>query len=412
MQPTDSCKVGAQPSGVSRGPQIPGARPTGRALSGPIASVARVPSRVLSRRALNRATLARQMLLDRVDLPALRAIERLAGMQAQAPLSPYVGLWTRLRGFEAEELADLMRRRKLVRASLMRVTVHLVSARDALAWRPILQRVAEGGWRGSQWSKQIGTAHAEDVLKAARELIDVDAVGRTELGKLLAQRFPDADAYALGGTVMYLQATVQATPRGVWGEGGTTKFRSIQSWLGHELEVRPSVDDLVLRCIGALGPMSVRDVQAWCGLTRLAEVVDRLGSRLRAFRDEDGVELYDRPRAPRPDPDTPAPVRFLPEFDNLLLSHADRRRVNPDRRPVPLFPGNGSRLGTFLVDGLHAGQWAIRAQSQPDRAVLELEPFGRLTRAERHALEAEGLDLLAFAAPDRPDRVVRVLRSI
>lgn len=363
---------------------------------------------VLSPRALNRATLARQMLLERAAVRPLTAIERLAGLQAQAPLSPYVGLWTRVQGFETEQLADLVRRRVVVRATLMRVTVHLVTARDALAWRPILQRVADGGWRGSQWSKQIGTAQPSDVLAAARELIDVEAVGRTELGNVLAERFPDADAYALGGTVMYLQPTVQATPRGVWGEGGPTKFRSMQSWLGRELDAEPSVDDLVLRCVAALGPMSVKDMQAWCGLTRLREVVERLGPRLRTFRDEDGVELYDRPRSPRPDPDTPAPVRFLPEYDNLLLSHADRRRVNPDGRQIPLFPGNGARLGTFLVDGLHAGHWRIRAERGSEQAVLELEPFGRLAGPDRDALVAEGMELLAFAVPERTRLDVQV----
>src|SRR3954469_18916636 len=158
---------------------------------------------VLTQRALNRATLARQLLLERSDLTPVKAIEKLAGMQAQAPLSPYVGLWTRLRHFEAEQLADLMRRRKVVRASLMRVTVHLVTARDALAWRALLTRVAEGGWRGSQWSKQIGSADPAEVLAAARKLIDVEAIGRTDLGLLLSQQFPDADPYALGGTALY-----------------------------------------------------------------------------------------------------------------------------------------------------------------------------------------------------------------
>ena len=146
-----------------------------------------MPPQVLSQRALNRATLARQMLLERATVRPITAIERLAGMQAQAPLAPYVGLWTRLDGFQAEDLADLMRRRRVVRASLMRVTIHLVSARDALAWRPIIQRVAEGGWRGSQWSKQIADADPADVVAAAYELLDGQAIGRTEIGKQLAQ---------------------------------------------------------------------------------------------------------------------------------------------------------------------------------------------------------------------------------
>jgi hypothetical protein len=373
-------------------------------------TVGRVAPTVLTQRALNRATLARQMLLQRVDLAPLKAVERLAGMQAQAPLSPYVGLWTRLRGFEAEQLARLVCQRKVVRASLMRVTIHLVSAPDALAWRPVLQRVADGGWRGSQWSKQIGAANPTEVLAAAREILDERAVGRTELGTLLAERFPDADPYALGGTVMYLQATVQPPPRGVWGEGGVAKLQSMQSWLGRELQ-SPSdadVDALVLRCVGALGPMTVLDLQGWCGLTRLREVVDRLGPRLRPFRGEDGAELYDLPRAPRPDPDTPAPARYLPEYDNLLLSHADRRRVNPDGRAIPLFPGNGAQLGTFLVDGRHAGHWRIRREKGSDRAGLELEPFGRLGRSAVEELTAEGLDLLRFAAAEAEDRDIRL----
>jgi hypothetical protein len=154
--------------------------------------------------------------------------------------------------------------------------------------------------------------------------------------------------------------------------------------------------------------MSVRDVQAWCGLTRLREVVDRLGDRLRPFRGEDGVELFDRPRAPRPDPDTIAPVRFLPEYDNLLLAYADRRRVNPDGRPVPLFPGNGARLGTFLVDGLHAGHWRIRTEPAQGRTVLDLEPFARLGKPDAEALTAEGLRLLAFATPPVDQQQVRI----
>ncbi len=374
---------------------------------------------VLSLRALGRATLARQMLLERQDVRALTAIQRLAGLQAQAPLSPYVGLWTRLHGFEAEELADLVRRRKVVRATLMRITVHLVSARDALAWRPILQRVAEGGWRGSQWSKQIGTATGPEVQAAARELLDGRALGRTEIGRVLAERWPDADPFALGGTVLYLLPTVQPPPRGVWGEGGVTTLTSMEAFLGEELAAEPSpasVDDLVRRALGAIGPASVMDAQSWSRLTRLREVFDRIAPSLRRFRGEDGTELFDLPRAPRPDPDTPAPVRYLPEYDNLLLSHADRRRVNPAGRAVPLFPGNGAQRGAFLVDGQYAGLWQVRrsraGRDGPVRAELGLEPFERLTRSAVGELTAEGRALLAFVAGDAEECDVHVLPQI
>jgi hypothetical protein len=376
-------------------------------------------AKVLSQRALGRATLARQMLLERQRVTPIAAIERLAGMQAQAPLSPYVGLWTRLHGFEAEQLATLMRRRQVVRASLMRVTIHLVSARDALAWRPVIQRVADGGWRGSQWSKQIGSATGPEVVAAARELLDGRAMGRTEIGRVLGERWPDADPFSLGGTVLYLLPTVQPTPRGVWGEGAVTTLTSMESWLGEELADEPpaaSVDDLVRRALGAIGPATVMDVQSWSRLTRLREVFDRLAPGLRAFRSDDGAELFDLPRAPRPDPETPAPVRYLPEFDNLLLSHADRSRVNPAGRKIPLFPGNGAQMGTFLVDGLHAGHWRIRrgpgTARGSSRAELQLEPFGRLSPAVVDQLTAEGQDLMAFAAADAESHEVRVLPQI
>ncbi len=200
--------------------------------------------------------------------------------------------------------------------------------------------------------------------------------------------------------MLYLLPTVQPPPRGVWGEGGVTTLTSMESYLGQRLPAEPpvrSVDDLVRRALGAIGPAGVMDVQSWSRLTRLREVFDRLEPSLRRFRGEDGAELYDLPRAPRPDPDTPAPVRFLPEYDNLLLSHADRRRVNPGGRAIPLFPGNGAQRGTFLVDGLHSGHWQVRrsrlagrGRERPVRAELGLEPFTRLQRPGRGRADRRG----------------------
>jgi hypothetical protein len=153
----------------------------------------------------------------------------------------------------------------------------------------------------------------------------------------------------------------------------------------------------VLRYLAAYGPATVRDVQAWCGLTRLAEVAERLRPRLRAFRDLGGGELLDLPDAPRPDPDTPAPPRFLPEYDNVLLSHADRSRIIPGRRRVPLPPGLGGTAGTVLIDGLWQATWKVTGGR--GGAALRIEPFTRLSAGQAAEITAEGARLLAFVAP-------------
>ena len=158
------------------------------------------------------------------------------------------------------------------------------------------------------------------------------------------------------------------------------------------------METLITRYLGAFGPASVRDIQAWSGLTRLREVVDRMRPDLVTFRDENGVELFDRPDAPRPDPDTPASPRFLPEYDNILLSHADRRRVIPDGRKVPLYPGNGATLGTVLLDGTYRANWKLDRTGTRIRLIIT--PFARLNRSERSALQQEAQTLLTFLTPE------------
>jgi len=193
----------------------------------------------------------------------------------------------------------------------------------------------------------------------------------------------------------YLLPIVQVTPRGVWGRSKAPTWADAEAWIGDRVSSGTAVDDLVLRYLGAFGPASVQDVQVWSGLTRLGEVADRLGPRVRRFRSEDGRVLLDGPDAPRPSADTPAPIRFLPEYDNLLLSHADRSRVVPEQRIVPLWPGNGGNRGTVLVDGLWRANWGI----VPDggQAHLDIEAFQPLPRRQAADLAAEGHRLLAFA---------------
>jgi len=352
---------------------------------------------VLGVRALNRALLARQMLLERREAPAAEAIEHLVGMQAQAPLSPYVGLWTRFEGFRAGELAELITARRAVRASLMRGTIHLVSARDCLALWPLTQPILDRVYGARAWRDAIEGIDAEELLATARALLEERPRPRTELAARLAERWPDHDPDALARAVVYRAPLIQVPPRGVWGATGQATWTTADSWLGEPLDPNPSVDELVLRYLRAFGPATVMDVQNWSGLAKLGEVIERLRPRLRTFRAEDGRELFDLPDAPRPDPDFPAPPRFLPEYDNLLLGHADRSRVIEDGRSTPLFPGNGSAMGTVLVDGFFRAMWRITRERGAARLIVE--PFMRLSKKDAAAVAREGAGLLEFAAP-------------
>jgi hypothetical protein len=351
---------------------------------------------VLSQRALNRATLARQYLLERAPVRAIDAIEHLGGMQAQAPLAPYVGLWTRLKDFAPGELSVLTEERQVVRLHLMRNTVHLVSARDCLSWRRLFYPL-----HAAQFSAHFraGTegVDRDALLRQAKRLLEERPRTRAELGKLLAGRWPDAEPSALAHAATHHIALCQVPPRGIWGKTGPAAWAPVESWLGAPLRSVP-VDALVLRYLGAFGPARVADIQLWSGLTRLGEVVERLP--VRTFRGADGRPLYDLPDAPRPAEDTPAPPRFLPEYDNLLLSHADRTRVIPGQRAVPLPPGNGATTGTFLVDGSWQGTWQIRDQA------LHIRPFTKPRHADRNALLAEAEQLCAFVAPQAEYRTV------
>lgn len=327
-------------------------------------------------------------------------------MQAQAPLAPYIGLWSRIDGFEPSQLATPLQDRRLVRASLMRGTIHLATAADALTMRPWVQPVLQRGFQGG-FGRLIEGVDLDKVVEFGQELLDGRARTRVELRQELAERWPEHDADALAYAISYLVPAVQATPRGIWGMSGAARLQSMQSWLSKPLEAAVPVDDLVLRYLGAFGPASAKDAQEWCGLTRLSEVFERLRRGLRVLHSPAGSELFDLPDAPRPDPETPSPTRFLPEYDNVLLSHADRRRVIPDGRRVPLPPGNGAKIGTVLIDGTYQADW--RLNQTKDQATVQVTAFRRLTAEELDGVQAEGQRLAAFIAPDATPSVdVRV----
>jgi hypothetical protein len=350
---------------------------------------------VLGARQLNRATLERQMLLRRRELPALDAIEHLVGMQAQAPSPPYIGLWTRLEGFRPDELGRLITDRRAVRIALMRNTVHLVSARDCLALRPLVQPVLDR----TLYSTRANRAHLEGVdtealVAAGRALLEEKPRTAKELGKLLQEQWPERDPTSLARAIRHLLPLVQVPPRGVWGKSGPAAHTTAESWLGSPLDPTPSIEDVALRYLGAFGPATVKDLQTWSGLTRLGEVMERLRPRLHTFRDERGKELFDLPDAPMPDPDTQAPPRFLPEFDNLILSHADRTRFIAEEYRKALASRNGMVPAAFLIDGFVQGTW--KSERSRGKASLEIKPFEPLPKEDRDALAEEGEILLRF----------------
>ncbi|HEY3470149.1 MAG TPA: winged helix DNA-binding domain-containing protein [Amycolatopsis sp.] len=342
---------------------------------------------VLGQRALNRALLARQHLLERASLSATEMVGHLVGMQGQAPLAPYVALWTRLSAFRPEELARLVTGRDVVRGLLMRGTVHLVLADDARVLRPLVQRVVAAGYTG-HFGRRVGGADLGEVAALGRKLLEERPRSRRQVQDAFAERWPEHDAEALSYAVAYLVPTAQVTPRGVWGETGPARLTTLDGWLGRPLAEDPSLEDVVRRYLRAFGPASVADVQAWSGLTKLRDVVEAMG--LRTFRAESGEVLYDVEDGLLPGPDVPAPVRFLPEYDNVLLGHADRGRVLPPGRRVPLPPGNGASRGTLLVDGFYRADWRLHGTG------LKVTPHGRLAVGERAEIVAEGGRLLEF----------------
>jgi hypothetical protein len=355
---------------------------------------------VLSQRALNRALLERQHLLRRRTASAATEIEHLVGMQAQVPNSPYVGLWTRLEGFQPSELADLINTRRAVRLGLMRNTIHLVTARDSLEQRPHFQSLFERGWQASHFGRNLAGIDLSAVIAEATILMKEKPRTFAELGKLLQQQWPDRDANSLAYAIRYLVPIVQVPPRGIWGKSAQPAWTSTDLWLGRSLAPKPSIDRLVVRYLTAFGPATVADVSAWSGLTGLRDAVERLRPKLRTFRDDRGRELFDVPDAPLPDPDTPAPPRFLPEFDNLLIGHHDRTRVIDHAYRYVIV------AGTLLVDGFVHATWSIKRVR--DAATLTIEPLRRLTKTDRHAVTEEGERLLTFAASEATRRDVRI----
>jgi hypothetical protein len=352
---------------------------------------------VLGRRALNRATLARQLLLGRSDSSVLGAVEHLVGLQAQIPLNPYTALWSRLARFRPEGLAALLVERKVVRIVVMRATIHLVSADDCLTLRPLMQPVLDAELARY---RDLRGVDVEAVLAFGRELVEERPLSGGELRAALAERFPRHDAADLAYACRNLLAFVQVPPRGLWGQTSQVRSTTAETWLGRPLASNPSIDEVVLRYLGAFGPATVADVSTWSRLTGLREVVERLRPRLRTFRDERGRELFDLPGAPRPDPNTPAPPRFLPEYDNVLLSHADRSRFFAEEQRGLFSRLTGPIHGSVLHDGFAFGLWRLERDRETGTATLVVNHAEGAPKRVLATVAAEGRRLLRFLAAD------------
>jgi hypothetical protein len=362
---------------------------------------------LITRRALNRATLARQLLLERSTMPVEAAIEHIVGLQAQTPHTAYTGLWTRLAGFRPEFLSNLIVERRVVRLALMRGTIHMVTARDAWGLRPLVQPVLDRVQKG-QFGKRLVGVDPDAVVAMGRAYVEEEPRTFKALGDHLLTRWPDRDRFALEQTVRTAVPLIQVPPRGMWGRSGPIAHTSIDAWLGAPPAETPTLDAMVLRYFGAFGPASVMDAQAWCGLTRLGEVVERLRPRLVTFRDERGRELFDLPEAPRPDPATPAPPRFLYDFENTLLSYADRTRMGSAEAAEAVRPVTQEPISTFTLDGFVAGTWRVERERGRASATLVLRPIERLSATDTSALTKEGTALLDFLAAEATDRDIRV----
>ncbi|GAA4598411.1 hypothetical protein BJY16_002700 [Actinoplanes octamycinicus] len=349
----------------------------------------------LSTRVLNRTYLRRQFLDARSGASALDVLQHLVALQGQESDAPYLGLRARIAGFRREHLTELLENRQVVRGALLRGTQHLCAGADYPWLRPTVQAVLE---------RIAGRFHGPDrtaLLASIGRILAAEPLSRAELGRRLAADFPGHAPADLAVTAHWHAPLLHPPPSGLWGHRGRITCVAAEAWLGRPM-AEASPETLILRYLAAYGPASVKDVQVWSGRTRMGSELGALRDRLRVFRDDKGMDLYDLPHAPLADPDEPAPVVFLPEFDNAVLGHADRDRIiHPGDRAL-VTPGGSVVRPTVLVDGFVAAVWERRGGE------LRISPFRGWSAAVRDEVVAEGERVIRFAAGESPSRVVIV----
>jgi hypothetical protein len=365
----------------------------------------------LSLRQLNRALLARQLLLERATLPIPSAVSRLAGLQAQVQNPPYIGLWTRLHNFRRADLTEAMEQKQVVRATLMRSTIHLFTADDYSQFRPALQPALSRALNAF-FGARVRALTREPLIEAAWDFFREGPRTFVELRTILGEIAPDQDREAMAYLIRTELPLVQVPPGGTWGYGGDVHYVLSTPYLGQPLATENTLPELIRFYLAAFGPASVMDIQAWSGITKLKEVVQGIRDELLVFQDEKGLELFDVPGGAFPDEASHTPVRFIPEYDNLIISHADRRRILPEAHRTKVFLSSARVRATFLVDGMVAGTWKVekagRRKQKADSVTLVLEPFEPLRPQDEAELAEEGERLVRFIEERAETVAIRV----
>lgn len=363
---------------------------------------------VVSQRQLNRTTLQRQFLLERTDRDPVEVVEHLVGLQAQEPPDPYLAMWSRCTDFDPEAFGALLTDRTVVRIVVMRGTIHLVTADDCCFLRPLVQPVLDRELTiHQQYKADLATMDLEPVLAFARPLLSETPLPGSKLRAAIAEQFPDLNAAAAAYACRNHLALVQIPPRGVWGKTLQVTNTPAEAWLDRPLRTDATVDEMVLRYLAAFGPASPADATAWSGLTGMRAVFDRLAPQLRTYRSEADRELFDLADAELADPDLPAPVRFLPEYDNVLLSHKDRTRFFPETSSTQ-FDDARFFKGTALHDGLVVATWWIERDKPHTSSTLHVSPTVPLGKAPLREVRAEAERMLAFREPGTDRLAVEV----
>jgi hypothetical protein len=349
--------------------------------------------RVLTLRELNRVTLARQFLLERTDRLPLEVIKWLVALQGQVSNAPYIGLWTRLQAFHRADLTGLLENKQVLRASSLRGTLHVIAADDYLLFHPLLKPALTRNLH--LFARRTDGFDLDRFIAEMQAYVREQPRTAVELRAKMEELYPDMGRQQIADSVRMQMALIQLPPAGNWGFTGKPAHMEAAIWLDRPLlNADSALTRLIQRYLAAFGPASVKDIQQWSGITGMRQAIEALRPELLIFRDEQGRELFDLPNAPRPSVDTPVPVRFLPEFENMLFSYEERGRI-VDRAYYPaIFMQNGLNCATFLVDGFVAGTWKI--ERGPISTTLVIQPFNPLSSAVQTELQAEGERLMRW----------------